>query len=120
MIEVSSSVAFALHLLCACSLSVAFWITRVVYVSSLISNPVQTLRLLWVIQSPIVILGFSLVRQNPQHCSYLKAVGRGLLGLLAGSFQLGAILQALRDETMNDPRDRIEMAHSHASICHHF
>ncbi|XP_077247693.1 uncharacterized protein LOC143887506 isoform X3 [Tasmannia lanceolata] len=94
MIEVSSSVAFALHLLCACSLSVAFWITRVVYVSSLISNPVQTLRLLWVIQSPIVILGFSLVRQNPQHCSYLKAVGRGLLGLLAGALlnAFGAIV----------------------------
>ncbi|XP_077243284.1 phosphatidylinositol-glycan biosynthesis class F-like protein isoform X2 [Tasmannia lanceolata] len=68
MTEVSSSKAFALHFLCACSLSV--------------------------IQSPIVILGFSLLRQNPQHCSYLKAVGRGLLGLLAGALlnAFGAIV----------------------------
>ncbi|XP_077252727.1 6-phosphogluconate dehydrogenase family protein [Tasmannia lanceolata] len=34
--------------------------------------------------------------------------------LITRELSTGAILQALRDETMNDPRDRIEMAHSHA------
>ncbi|XP_039146135.1 probable glycerol-3-phosphate dehydrogenase [NAD(+)] 1, cytosolic [Dioscorea cayenensis subsp. rotundata] len=34
--------------------------------------------------------------------------------LIKRELATGAILQALRDETMNDPRERIEMAHSHA------
>ncbi|KAF8395794.1 hypothetical protein HHK36_019748 [Tetracentron sinense] len=34
--------------------------------------------------------------------------------LITREFSSQAILQALRDETMNDPRDRIEIAHSHA------
>ncbi|KAM0951053.1 putative glycerol-3-phosphate dehydrogenase (NAD(+)) [Dioscorea sansibarensis] len=34
--------------------------------------------------------------------------------LIKRELTTGAILQALRDETMNDPRERIEMAHSHA------
>ncbi|KAF8392991.1 hypothetical protein HHK36_021232 [Tetracentron sinense] len=77
--------AFWLHLICGLGLAVAFWVANNVYAVNLISNPAQTLRLILVIESPIVIFLYSLFRQNPKQCSYLKAVGRGVLGLPAGA-----------------------------------
>lgn len=44
-------------------------------------------------------------------CPILKMLHRILI---TREFPAEAILQALRDETMNDPRDRIEIAQSHA------
>ncbi|XP_058082193.1 uncharacterized protein LOC131230339 isoform X2 [Magnolia sinica] len=83
----STSKAFALHSLCVLALASAFWIARNVHASNLISNPTQTLRLLWAIESPIVIFGYSFLRRNPDHCSFYFA---GALLNAFGAFILGA------------------------------
>ncbi|KAF5957224.1 hypothetical protein HYC85_004449 [Camellia sinensis] len=85
--------AFLVHLICGLGLASALWIAHKVYSTNLISDPSQTLRLIWIIEAPIVILLFSIFRKNPKECSYWKAVGRGLLGLPAGAVvnALGAI-----------------------------
>ncbi|CAK9186846.1 unnamed protein product [Ilex paraguariensis] len=86
--------AFMLHVICGLGLASAFWVAHNVYSISLISDPSQTLRLIWLVEALIVILFYSLFRQNPNECSYLKAVGRGLLGLPAGAVMnaFGAIV----------------------------
>ncbi|XP_039005904.1 uncharacterized protein C1450.15-like, partial [Hibiscus syriacus] len=61
-----------------------------VYSINLISDPTATLRLIWAIEFPVVILLFSCCRQKPENCSYLKAISRGLLEL-----PVGALLNAL-------------------------
>ncbi|XP_039019939.1 uncharacterized protein LOC120151622 [Hibiscus syriacus] len=61
-----------------------------VYSTNLISDPTTTLRLIWAIEFPVVILLFSCCRQKPENCSYLKAISQGLLGL-----PVGALLNAL-------------------------
>ncbi|KAK2651763.1 hypothetical protein Ddye_011619 [Dipteronia dyeriana] len=38
-----------------------------------------------VVETPIVILLYSCFRQNPDNCSYLKAVVRAILGLPVGA-----------------------------------
>lgn len=85
--------ALCWHLLCGLGIPAAFWVAHHFHSLNLISSPHRTLLVLWVIQCPIVILLSSFFRKNPGDCSYLKAVGRGLLGLLAGAlvFALGAI-----------------------------
>ncbi|KAA8542010.1 hypothetical protein F0562_023162 [Nyssa sinensis] len=89
----SPSHAFLLHLICGLGLASSFWVANNVYSVNLITNPSQTLRLIWVIEAPIVILLYSLFRKNPDQCSYLKAVGRSMLVLPAGAVvnALGAI-----------------------------
>ncbi|XP_059643554.1 PIGF/3-ketodihydrosphingosine reductase fusion protein-like [Cornus florida] len=89
----SPSQEFLLHLICGLGLASAFWVARNLYSINLVTHTSQTLRLIWVIEAPIVILLYSLFRQNPNQCSYLKAVGRGMLGLPAGAVvnALGAI-----------------------------
>ncbi|XP_044485067.1 uncharacterized protein C1450.15 isoform X2 [Mangifera indica] len=81
------------HLICGVSLGIGLWMAHDVYYISLVSNPSSTLRLIWVIESPIVILLYSYVRKNPNKSSYFKAVVRGLLGLPVGALvnALGAI-----------------------------
>ncbi|XXG54314.1 hypothetical protein AAC387_Pa03g2229 [Persea americana] len=81
----SASKALTLHLLPVLALAAAFWVAQNIFASNLISNPTHTLSLLWVFECPVVIFSYSLIRQNPQQCSYLKAVGRALLGLPAGA-----------------------------------
>ncbi|KAF3450997.1 hypothetical protein FNV43_RR07086 [Rhamnella rubrinervis] len=89
----SAAEAFLIHLISAIGLAVSFWAARNVYSINLISHPSPTLRLIWVVQCPIVILLYSRYRQNRQHCSYWKAVGRGMLGLPVGALVIafGAI-----------------------------
>ncbi|XP_042491133.1 phosphatidylinositol-glycan biosynthesis class F protein [Macadamia integrifolia] len=86
--------AFLLHLVCGLGLAVAFWFAHIVYAVNLISDPAQTLYLIWVIECPLVIILYSLLRWNPEQCSFLKAVVRGLLGLPAGALlnTIGAIV----------------------------
>ncbi|KNA21751.1 hypothetical protein SOVF_040480 [Spinacia oleracea] len=81
------------HLLCSSGIPTAFWVAHRFQSVNLISTPHRTLLVLWVIQCPFVILLSSFFRINPRDCSYLKAVGRGVLGLFAGAlvFALGAI-----------------------------
>ncbi|KAK2976591.1 hypothetical protein RJ640_021393 [Escallonia rubra] len=83
---VSPLQAFVLHLICGLGLASAFWVARNVYSVNLIGNPAQTLRLIWVIEAPIVILLYSVFRQNPSQCSYVKAVARGFLALPFGQY----------------------------------
>ncbi|KAK3029370.1 hypothetical protein RJ639_037893 [Escallonia herrerae] len=91
---VSPLQAFVLHLICGLGLASAFWVAHNVYSVNLIGSPAQTLRLIWVGEAPIVILLYSVFRQNPSQCSYVKAVARGFLALPFGAIAnaLGAIV----------------------------
>ncbi|KAL8152078.1 hypothetical protein V2J09_021886 [Rumex salicifolius] len=90
----------ALSLLSACGLGLAagIWLGHGFYSVNLVSDPAKMLRSILVIECPIVILIFSLIRRNPSKCSYLKAVGRGLLGL-----PLGALVMAFGAITLGAP-----------------
>ncbi|KAJ0076096.1 hypothetical protein Patl1_34812 [Pistacia atlantica] len=81
------------RLICGVGLGAGFWVAYNVYFINLVSHPSDTLRLIWVIESPIVILLYSYLRKNPDTSSYFKAVVRGLLGLPVGALvnALGAI-----------------------------
>ncbi|CDO98284.1 unnamed protein product [Coffea canephora] len=85
--------ALLTHVTCGVGLGVAFHAAHNFYSINLIQNPAKTLRLIWVIEAPVVILLYSLFRHRPNQCSYLKAVVRGLLALPAGAVvnALGAI-----------------------------
>ncbi|XWS20565.1 hypothetical protein CRYUN_Cryun31cG0112800 [Craigia yunnanensis] len=82
---ISSSQVFFTHVCCGLVLAIGFWVAHNVYFINLVSDPTNTLRLIWAIECPVVILLFSCFRQKPEKCSYLKAVARGLLGLPAGA-----------------------------------
>ncbi|XVF23341.1 hypothetical protein REPUB_Repub13aG0029800 [Reevesia pubescens] len=90
---ISSSQVFLTHVCCGLVLAVGFWLAHNVYSINLVSDPTNTLRLIWAIECPGVILLFSCFRQKPEKCSYLKAVARGLLGLPVGALfnALGAL-----------------------------
>ncbi|XP_076920974.1 uncharacterized protein LOC143582248, partial [Bidens hawaiensis] len=84
----SPSKVLVSHLTCGVGLAAAsFWLAIHV---NLIQNPVETLRLLSLIEVPVVILVYSFFRKDKNQSSYLKAVVRGLLGL-----PLGAVVNAL-------------------------
>ncbi|XP_011073295.2 phosphatidylinositol-glycan biosynthesis class F protein [Sesamum indicum] len=90
----SSLKLLLLHLICALGLPSAFWVAFNSYSLSLIQNSAQTLLVVWAIEASVVILVYSLLRRNPDQCSNVKAIVRGLLGLLAGALvnALGAIV----------------------------
>ncbi|XVE91185.1 hypothetical protein DITRI_Ditri20bG0134000 [Diplodiscus trichospermus] len=90
---ISSSQVLFTHVCCGLVLAIGFWVAHTVYSIDLVSDPTNTLRLIWAIECPVVILLFSCFRQKPEKCSYLKAVARGLLGLPAGALlnALGAL-----------------------------
>ncbi|XP_076960930.1 PIGF/3-ketodihydrosphingosine reductase fusion protein-like isoform X2 [Bidens hawaiensis] len=84
----SPSKVLVSHLTCGIGLAAAlFWLPINV---NLIDNPVEALRLLSLIEVPVVILVYSFFRKDKNQSSYLKAVVRGLLGL-----PLGAVVNAL-------------------------
>lgn len=82
---VSGSHAIGSHLVCALGLALSFWATHNFFSTNLISDPVHTLLLTWVFETPIVVLVYSRFRKNPKECSYWRAVGRGLLGIPLGA-----------------------------------
>ncbi|KAK8641704.1 hypothetical protein V6N13_011082 [Hibiscus sabdariffa] len=88
--KISSFQVFLIHVCCGLALAVGFWVAHNVYSINLIFDPTGTLRLIWAIEFPVVILLFSCFRQKPEKCSYLKAIARGLLGL-----PVGALINAL-------------------------
>ncbi|KAK8935112.1 hypothetical protein KSP39_PZI012891 [Platanthera zijinensis] len=103
MLQSSASISFseinivrkaALHLLCSLSLVAACWIAFRLYSWSLVTHTSETLGLLLIIQAPVVIGVYSLVRQDAQKTSYWRAVARGILGLPAGALVMafGAIV----------------------------
>ncbi|KAF5739014.1 hypothetical protein HS088_TW12G00210 [Tripterygium wilfordii] len=83
--EISVSQACIINLACALALATGFFTARNFYSVTLVSNPSLTLLLILVIESPVVILTYSWFRQNPDKCSYFRAVGRGVLGLPFGA-----------------------------------
>ncbi|XP_020414423.1 uncharacterized protein LOC18781784 isoform X2 [Prunus persica] len=81
--SISATEALVVHLICGLGLAVAFWVAHNLHSINLTTHPSHTLRLICVIECPIVILLYSRYRKDRERCSYLKAVGRGLLGLPA-------------------------------------
>ncbi|KAK7316719.1 hypothetical protein RJT34_00388 [Clitoria ternatea] len=96
--QISASGAFIVNTFCVLGLVLAFWVANTVYSIDLVTNPSHTLFLIWVIELPIVILLFSRYRQNRQQCSYLRAVGRGILAV-----PIGALLNSLGAIAMGAP-----------------
>ncbi|KAL2484624.1 GPI biosynthesis protein Pig-F [Abeliophyllum distichum] len=91
---VSPAKVIVLHLICGLGLASSFWAAHNFYSIDLVSNPAETLRLIWIVEASVVILLYSLFRFNPDKCSYSRAVVRALLGLPAGAIvnALGAIV----------------------------
>ncbi|KAG7646485.1 GPI biosynthesis protein Pig-F [Arabidopsis thaliana x Arabidopsis arenosa] len=92
-ITISTWGAFAVYVITGLFLIFGFHVVRNKYSVDLISDPTLTLRLLWIIEFPIVVIIYSLFRRNPEKCSYFRAVGRSLVGLIAGALinALGAV-----------------------------
>ncbi|WVZ19613.1 hypothetical protein V8G54_006935 [Vigna mungo] len=114
--SISVSEAFIVNALCVIGLAFAFWAANTVFSIDLVSHPSLTLFLISIAELPIVILLYSRYRLNPQQCSklsnspisgnmlsfyvlfssdfyslqYLRAVGRGVLGVPVGAIALGA------------------------------
>ncbi|XP_009615696.1 uncharacterized protein LOC107796664 [Nicotiana tabacum] len=84
-LSVSPLKALTLHLICGVGLVLAFWVAEHIYAVDLITHPSRTLRLISVFVAPIVILLYSHLRHDRSQCSYVKAIGRGLLALPAGA-----------------------------------
>lgn len=93
-LSISPLEALHLHLIVGLVLVPPFLVAHHIYSINLTTHPSQTLFLLWGFVAPVVILLFSHLRQDRKQCSYIKAVGRGFLGLLAGAIvnALGAII----------------------------
>ncbi|CAK7336337.1 unnamed protein product [Dovyalis caffra] len=91
--SISAPQAFLIHLICGLGLALSLWVANNLYSINLVSDSSLTLRLIWVVESAIVLLIYSLFRIDPQQCSYLKAVARGILALPVGALviALGAI-----------------------------
>ncbi|XP_060205286.1 uncharacterized protein LOC132633089 [Lycium barbarum] len=85
LLSVSPLKALTLHLICGIGLGLAFWVTHHIYSLDLITHPSQTLRLISVFLAPVLILLYSHLRHDRNQCSYVKAVGRGLLAIPAGA-----------------------------------
>ncbi|KAL1221013.1 hypothetical protein V5N11_012278 [Cardamine amara subsp. amara] len=85
--------ALTVYLITGLFLVVGFWVVGNKYSVDLISDPSLTLRLLWSIEFPIVVIIYSLFRRNPEECSYFRAVGRSIIGLISGALinALGAV-----------------------------
>ncbi|KAM7256726.1 hypothetical protein ACFE04_012467 [Oxalis oulophora] len=92
--SISLKLGFLIHSICSLSIAVGFYVAHSLYSINLVTHPSSTLRLISVIQCPIVILVYSVFRSNPEKCSYFKAVGRGILGIPIGALvhALGAIV----------------------------
>ncbi|XP_057810383.1 uncharacterized protein LOC131024853 isoform X4 [Salvia miltiorrhiza] len=90
----SLRVMLLLHLTCGLGLALAFWVAVEFCSLSLIQNPAPTLFIVWAVDALVVIPVFSQFRLNPDKCSYVKAIVRGLMGLPAGALvnALGAIV----------------------------
>ncbi|XP_071731825.1 uncharacterized protein [Rutidosis leptorrhynchoides] len=91
--NLSPSKLLVSHLSCTIALASSFWLANHVFSINLIDNPAETLRLISLIETPVVILIYSAFRKDKNKSSYLKAVARGFLGLPVGAAAnaLGAI-----------------------------
>ncbi|XP_020209223.1 phosphatidylinositol-glycan biosynthesis class F protein [Cajanus cajan] len=90
---ISASEAFIVNTLCVLVLVFAFWVANSLYSINLVTDPSLTLFFIWITELPIVTLLYSRYRRNRQRCTYLGAVGRGVLGVPVGALLnfLGAV-----------------------------
>ncbi|KAK1256564.1 hypothetical protein QJS04_geneDACA019606 [Acorus gramineus] len=88
--DISVWKASATHIICGLGLFVAFRIARDVHGSNLVSDTVQTLRLLLVVEAPLIIGIYGFFRRDPQHCSWMNCMGFGVSGALVNAF--GAVV----------------------------
>ncbi|KAK7411617.1 hypothetical protein VNO78_03052 [Psophocarpus tetragonolobus] len=90
---ISAAEAFLVNALCVLALAFAFWVSNVIYSINLVTHPSLTLFFISITELPIVILLYSRYRQNGIRCTYLQAVGRGVLGVPVGALLnfLGAV-----------------------------
>ncbi|XP_020578095.1 phosphatidylinositol-glycan biosynthesis class F protein [Phalaenopsis equestris] len=87
--EITAPKAAALPFLCSLSLLVVHWLAQYFYSWSLVTHTSEILGLYLIVHGTIMIGMYSLVRRDRQHCSYFRAVVRGLLG-----FPIGALVMA--------------------------
>ncbi|KMZ74690.1 hypothetical protein ZOSMA_123G00380 [Zostera marina] len=87
--SVPISTAVEVQSICVLGIALSYWISHVFFESTFVSDPVRTLGLFLIVEGPLLIALYSFLRDDPQKCSYWKAVGRGLLGL-----PLGALINA--------------------------
>ncbi|KAH7672374.1 Cytochrome c oxidase subunit VIIc protein [Dioscorea alata] len=92
--QISASKAFTLHLLCALGFAAAWAVACDVFSWTLVAHPALVLRLLFSVHAPFVIVVYSMLRREPEHCPFWKAVGRGLLAIPVGALlnAFGAIV----------------------------
>ncbi|KAK9678557.1 hypothetical protein RND81_11G219200 [Saponaria officinalis] len=93
--EASLLGAVCLHGLCGLGLASSFLSAHRIFSVNLVSHTDFTLLLLWVIQCPVVLFGYSFYRTNAKSCSYMKAVGRGVLGHVAGALLVATVAVSL-------------------------
>ncbi|KAJ8553559.1 hypothetical protein K7X08_024237 [Anisodus acutangulus] len=84
LLWVSPLKALILHLICGLGLGLAFWVANHIYSLDLITN-YSSHFVSQVFLAPVLILLYSHLRHDRNQCSYVKAVGRGLLALPAGA-----------------------------------
>ncbi|KAL3649105.1 hypothetical protein CASFOL_005508 [Castilleja foliolosa] len=83
-----------LHVICGLGLASGFWAAFNFYSFTLVQNSSETLLIVWAVEASVVIPVYSLFRRNPDECSYVKAIVRGLLSLPFGALvnAVGAIV----------------------------
>ncbi|MED6180841.1 hypothetical protein PIB30_013924 [Stylosanthes scabra] len=91
--KISPSEAFIVTLSSVFGLALALYVANSGFSIDLVTDPSRTIFFISLVELPIVILLFSRYRQNPRKCTYLQALGRGLLAVPIGALLncLGAI-----------------------------
>ncbi|XP_020523388.1 uncharacterized protein LOC18422713 isoform X13 [Amborella trichopoda] len=92
--QLSPLMELGFHLINGLSVWASLLFAQIINGWTLTTHPLQTICILWLFESPIVILGFSLLSKKLEHCSLKWAILRGLLGLPAGALvnAFGAIV----------------------------
>ncbi|MED6146449.1 hypothetical protein PIB30_034563 [Stylosanthes scabra] len=91
--KISPSETFIVALSCVFGLGIALYVANSGFSIDLVTDPSRTIFFISLVELPIAILLFSRYRQNPRKCTYLRALGRGLLAVPIGALLncLGAI-----------------------------
>lgn len=71
-----------------------FYLSVYVYGYDLVTRTAQALTILLTVHAPVLIVSYSWVRRNSGSCSFLMAIGRGIIGLFTGALAnaFGAIV----------------------------
>ncbi|KAG0501280.1 hypothetical protein HPP92_001352 [Vanilla planifolia] len=93
-IEIDRRMAAVLQSFCGLSFMIASYVMTNLYSLNLITHTTETLRLILIIQGPIVVFVYSFLRRDHQQSSYWWAVVRGLSALPVGALvnAFGAIV----------------------------